>query len=117
MNTRFLHTCALFGCSLFLGGNIVFDLYDTPQHPADYRIFYIPFSVMVFTLVVLARDYAKKEGKVILIFWNFFLWMSIAQIVKFVGFNPFIKMISDYLFLTVASIGTIIKLWRLKSEK
>lgn len=117
MNKSFIHILALIGCSLFLVGNIVFDLLDTPESPADYRIFYIPFSFMVFTLILLAKDYAKTESKVLHIIWWFFLWLSIGQIIKFLLFNPFHRMISDYGFLGIAILGTIVKLCQLKPKK
>lgn len=117
MNTRFLHICGLVSCALFLIGNIAFDILDKPESPADYRIYYIPLSLMVFILILMAKDYAKKESKAVFILWWFFFWLSIGQIVKFIIFNPFIQMVSDYLFLGLASIGTIIKLCKLKYKK
>jgi hypothetical protein len=117
MNKRFLHIAGLFSCFCFLVGNILFDVLDTPLHPADYRLYYIPLSVMIFVLVALAKDYAKKESHVVFIFWWFFFWLSVGQMVKFAIFNPYIQMVSDYLFLALTGTGTIIKLCQLKAKK
>lgn len=111
MNQRFLNINALLGCLFFLIGNIVYDWLDTPEDLANYRIFYIPFSYMVFALILLAKDYAQKQRRPIYIFWWFFMWLSIGQIVKFLLFNPFLQMISDYGFLGIAILGTIYKLY------
>lgn len=117
MNPRVLNTFALVSCTLFLCANIVFDIWDSPEHPLDYRVFYIPLSVMIFSLVLLVKDYAKKNGGKVYVFWWFFLWMSTGQLVKFIIFNPYIQLVSDYLFLALAIIGVIIKVWKLKRKK
>lgn len=68
-------------------------------------------------MVLMAHDASKKNGGIIQILWWGFLWLSFGQIVKFLGFNPFVTMVSDYLFLSLVIIGTIIKLWKLKRKK
>lgn len=117
MNQRFLNILALLGCLSFLVGNIAYDWLDTPDSPANPNIFYLPFSVMVFSLILLCYDYAKKQNKIIGIFWWFFLWMSIGQLVKFILFNPFHQLISDYAFLTLALLGVLYKLYQIKFKK
>lgn len=117
MNPRILNIFGLLSCALFLCANIVFDIWDTPGHPLDYRLFYIPLSIMIFALILLAKDYARKAGGGIYIFWWGFSWLSVGQVVKFIIFNPYIQMVSDYLFLSLVIIGAIIKLWKLKHKK
>lgn len=117
MNQKVLNILALVGCFSFLFGNIAYDWLDKPDSPANPNIFYLQFSIMVFTLVLMCYDYAKKQRKIIAIFWWFFLWMSIGQLVKFALFNPFVQLISDYAFLTLALLGVLYKLYQLKFKK
>ncbi len=98
---------ALISCLCFLVGNITFDILDTPEHPADYRIYYLPLSIMIFALILVARKSTVGTMRTI---WSFFMWLAVGQVVKFLITNPFIQMISDYLFLAIVTIGTLYKL-------
>lgn len=110
MNIRFLNMLGLSGCLMFLIGNITYDILDTPESPADYRIFYIPFSFMTFSLLTLAKDYAKKQTHTLFVLWWGFWWLSIGQCIKFLFFNPFLQMISDYGFLAFVIAGVIYRI-------
>jgi len=100
---------ALICCLCFLAGNILYDWLSTDDAPADYRIFYVPFSLMVFALILNGYKHATKKTEP---YWWFFLWLSIGQMIKFLLFNPYLQMISDYLFLALVVIGLIYKLIR-----
>lgn len=117
MNVRILNINALLSCLSFLVGNITYDWMTTPTHEADYRIFYIPLSYMVFSLVLLGKDYAKKQGGKIYVFWWSFWWLSIAWVIKFLLFYPYLQMLSDYGFLGMVIIGTVYKLYNVKVKK
>lgn len=101
------HIFALVCCLFFLLGNIYFDWADTPDNPADGRIFFIPMSVMIFSLILLCDEYSPEKLKP---YWWVFIWLSIGQIIKFIGFNPYVKMLSDYAFLAIIIIGFIYKI-------
>lgn len=101
------HIFALICCLSFLAGNVLYDWLDTPDKPADYRIYYVPLSLMIFSLILLCKKNATKKTEP---YWCFFMWLSIGQIVKFLIFNPFLQMLSDYGFLGVVTIGLIYKL-------
>ncbi len=94
-------------CAFFLAGNIAYDWLDTPENPADYRIFYVPLSLMIFALILNGKKNATKQTEP---YWWFFLWLSIGQMVKFLIFNPYLQMLSDYGFLALVTIGLTIKL-------
>jgi len=110
-----LNIFALASCGLFLAGNITYDQLGTDEQPPDYRIFYVPLSVMIFALILLCKESAKLQGNTIQALWWFFLWLSISQMIKMWLFNPFIKTINDYGFLVVALIFFFYKL--LKKQK
>lgn len=105
---------ALICCGCFLAGNILYDHIDVPcpydcATAADYRIFYVPLSLMIFSLILLSK---KNSTKRLEPFWWFFMWLSVGQMVKFFLFNPFLQMLSDYGFLGIVTIGLIYKLIR-----
>jgi len=98
---------ALLTCGLYLAANIVYDWLDTPEQPADYRIYYIPLSLMIFALILNGKKHASNKAKP---YWWAFMWLAIGQLVKFILFNPFLQMLSDYGFLLLVVIGLIYKL-------
>ena len=60
---------------------------------------------MVFVLSLICRLSAKQNGfNVMEIIWDAFMWLSILQVVKFVGFNPFLQMLSDYAVLLIIAV-------------
>ncbi len=114
MNVRFLNIMALIGCGCYLAGNISYDiLYNEGKEPSP-LIFYIPLSVMIFTLILLCKDYAKKQRDIIYPFWWFFTILAAGQVVKFLIFSPYLQLVSDYGFLAMALIGLLYKLYKLK---
>lgn len=94
---------AIISCFLYLICSIVYDRLDTPENPADYRIFYIPFALMVFALILKCKVYAIKYKWA----WNFFFWLSIGQLIKHCLFNPFLQTLNDYVYLACV-IGYIV---------
>ena len=102
---------ALVSCTLFLTGNVLYDRLGTEENAPDYRIFYIPLSVMLFSLILLAKDFVRKDS-VLDIFWEAFLWLSFLWVVKFIGFNPFVIMLSDYLVLGIVIIRVTYKTFK-----
>lgn len=111
---RCLNIFALVSCLLFLIGNVYYDQFDTPESPVDYRVFYIPLALMVFSLILLAKEYAKLQGKVIQVCWGLFFWLSVGWLIKFCLFNPFLKTINDYVYLGMIIIYGITELKKKK---
>ena len=113
---RAAHIFGLLSCALYLGCNIAYDWIDIPCEyncptAADSRLFFIPFSLMVFVLSLICRLSAKQNGfNVMEIIWDAFMWLSILQVVKFVGFNPFLQMLSDYAVLLIIAVRVTYKI-------
>lgn len=112
MNIKYLHTVGLFSCTAYLGGNIAFDLLDTPEKPANPSIFYVPLAVMIFSLILIIWEYSKKQSSLIQDLWLCFLMLSISQLIKFTIFNPYVRTVNDYALLVVVIIFTVKRLIR-----
>ena len=112
MNKKILHIIGLVSCFSYLGGNIVYDLLDTPEHPANPSIFYIPLGVMIFSLILIIWEYAKNQSSLIHDLWLSFLMLSISQLIKFTIFNPYVRTVNDYALLVVVIIFTVKRLIR-----
>lgn len=88
---------------------------DKPEYPANPKIYYVPLGIMTFCLVLLAYEHSKKESPIIKILWWFFLVMAMSQLVKLSVTNPQIYSISEYSFLTIALVGVVIKVFKIKN--
>ncbi len=89
---------ALISCFIYLVGSVVYDRMDSPESPADYHIYYIPLSLMIFALILKA-----KQGHINPL-WNLFMWLSIGQLIKMCLFNPFLQTFNDYVYLACVVI-------------
>ena len=111
-----VHILGLLSCAIYLGCNIAYDWVDIPceyncPSAADSRLFFIPLSFMVFVLSLICRLSAKQNGfRALEILWEAFMWLSILQCVKFIGFNPFLQMLSDYAVLLIIAARVTYKI-------
>lgn len=112
VNTRQTNVFALLCCGFYLIANVYYDWVDIPCEyncptAADGRIFYFPMSLLIFALSLLCKKNSPKNTEP---YWWAVVWLSIMQVIKFIGFNPYIQMFSDYFILGLVTIGLTYKL-------
>lgn len=107
-----LNIFALLCCGFYLVANIYYDLVDIPCEyncptALDGRIVYFPMGLLIFALSLLCKVNSPKNIEP---YWWVIVWLSVMQLIKFIGFNPYVQMISDYFILGLVTIGLIYKL-------
>lgn len=112
VNIKQTNIFALLCCGFYLLANIYYDWVDIPCEyncptAVDARIYFIPLSLMIFAISLLCKKHSPKNTEP---YWWAIVWLSIMQMTKFIGFNPYFQMISDYFILGLITIGLIYKL-------
>lgn len=83
----------------------------------DYRMYYVPLAL----LLVAFNFYVYKTwkgSKVILVFFDYFLWLSYGNLIKMVFLNnKTVSEINDYVFGVVLTIVLIYRLWVIRKQR
>lgn len=104
---KWFNISALAACLLYLVCNIIYGITDSPESPADARIFFVPMALSMTALIVVAYKNSPKKTKP---YWWAFICLAIQQVVKFIGFNFYEEMKTDYIILLLIVIGLIYKI-------
>ena len=107
MTLKRFHIISLIGCTLYLLGNIVFDVFDN----ASEKFYFVPLGFMTWTSILLNYKAALrptiKQPFLVQQLWLFYLTLSFGQFIKFCFTNPQLREWSEYLFLAIA-IGRLV---------
>lgn len=82
----------------------------------DYRLYYIPLALLLVAFNFYVWE-TWKGSKRILIFFEYFLWLSYGNLVKMIFLNnKTVSQVNDYVWGILLTVILIYRLWAIRKQ-